>query len=360
MSEDFVAAMRRATAAVRGLNVADATGIIQRALGGFAAPPGVAEAAPARRARRPLREVVRTLRDGRRALGRQGLRRPIQEPPLPDGAAFRAEHYACAAGARRYRLYVPASAQDAPQGLVVMLHGCTQSPEDFATGTGMNRLAEAHGLLVAYPEQTRADNSMACWNWFRPGDQRRDAGEPAILAGLARHIVAAFGVPPGRVFVAGLSAGGAMAAVLGETYPDVFAAVGVHSGLPAGCASDVVSAFAAMRGDPGAAPAVRRGDAIPRTIVFHGAADRTVHPSNAGQIVAAAGRPLWDERGEAGGRAYVRSVAEGRDGAPEVECWIVEGAGHAWSGGDAGGSYADPAGPDASAEMVRFFLQGPA
>jgi poly(hydroxyalkanoate) depolymerase family esterase len=357
MSEDFVAAMRRATAAVRGLNVADATGIIQRALGGVVASPGVKEANPARRS---LREVVRTLREGRRALGRQGLRRPVQEPPLADGAAFRAERYACAAGARRYRLYVPASAQGAPRGLVVMLHGCTQSPEDFAMGTRMNRVAEAHGLLVAYPEQTRVDNSMACWNWFRPGDQRRDAGEPAILAGIARHIVAAFGVPPGRVFVAGLSAGGAMAAVLGETYPDVFAAVGVHSGLPAGSAGDVVSAFAAMRGDPGLAPPAPRSNAMPRTIVFHGGADRTVHPSNAGQIVAASRRPLRDERGEAGGRGYVRSVAEDADGVPEVECWIVDGAGHAWSGGDAGGSHADPAGPDASAEMVRFFLQGPA
>ena len=200
---------------------------------------------------------------------------------------------------------------------------------------------------------------MACWNWFRPGDQRRDAGEPAILAGLARHIVAGVRRAAKRVFVAGLSAGGAMAAVLGETYPDLFAAVGVHSGLPAGCASDVMSAFAAMRGDPGVAPAVRRRGRMPRTIVFHGGADRTVHPSNAEQIVAAARSPaaLRDERGEAGGRAYVRIVADGPGGPPELECWMVDGAGHAWSGGDPAGSYADPAGPDASAEMVRFFLQ---
>ena len=283
MSEDFVAAMRRATEVVRGLKVADATEIVQRALG-IGGPP--AEMPPARPSGRPpLREVVRTLSEGRRRLLRRALDeglRPAPEPAVEPGAEFRQETFACAAGSRRYRLYVPASLAGEPAGLVVMLHGCTQTPEDFATGTAMNRLAEAHRLLVAYPEQTRSNNPMACWNWFRPGDQQRDGGEPAILAGLTRAVADEFQVPADRVFVAGLSAGGAMAAVLAATYPELFAAVGVHSGLPYGAANDVTSAFATMRGERDAAPTAAQTDGpVPRMIVFQGSADRTVHPSNA-------------------------------------------------------------------------------
>ena len=168
-----------------------------------------------------------------------------------------------------------------------MLHGCTQSPDDFAVGTRMNAIAEAHGLLVAYPAQTTIDNAGSCWNWFRPGDQRRDIGEPAIIAEITRALVAEFDVDPLRVFVAGLSAGGAMAAVMGEAYPELYAAIGVHSGLPYGSASDVVSAFAAMRDEPTEVIRClgwRQAVKLP-TIVFQGSADRTVHPSNAGRIM---------------------------------------------------------------------------
>jgi poly(hydroxyalkanoate) depolymerase family esterase len=311
--------------------------------------------------------VVRLLREGR---GRIGAPLPPAAPrPAPavaEGARFLSRAHAGPAGGRSYRLYVPVSAQDRPRGLIVMLHGCRQDPDDFATGTAMNRVAEAHGLLVAYPAQDGAANPAACWSWFNPGDQRRGAGEPAIIAGIAQEIVAEFGVDPGAVFAAGLSAGGAMAAVLGEAYPDVFAAVGVHSGLPTGAASDVVSAFAAMRDGSGRAATGRRdgrrdGGAgpRPRVIVFHGEADATVHPANARRIVLAAaeGKAAREERGvSAGGRAYARSVFADADGAETVELWLVEGAGHAWSGGAAAGSFTDPAGPDASAEMARFFL----
>ncbi len=295
MNDDFVAEMLRATGSVRAGDLAGATALIQDALAGRTRAPGAAAPRrpdgdepsrrfPGRRLRKSLGEVLRTLRAGRRSLGLDGRARgeawtpQVPELPLPAGAEFRDLNYAGAAGGRRYRLYVPASATEGLEGLVVMLHGCTQSPEDFAAGTGMNALAEAHRLLVAYPAQTRGDNSMACWNWFRPGDQARGAGEPAIIAGLTERIRDEFGVSRDRVFVAGLSAGGAMAAILAETYPELYAAVGIHSGLAHGSANDVVSAFAAMRGQGGIEPAptaaaggIRRAaaDRLPRQRRHH-------------------------------------------------------------------------------------------
>ena len=200
------------------------------------------------RLRKSLGETVRTLKARKAPQPGWKLpgRRVATEVPVPEGAAFRDLHYSCSAGARRYRLYVPASAGDGLRGLIVMLHGCTQSPEDFAAGTGMNAVAEENRLLLVYPAQTSRDNQMACWNWFRPDDQTRGAGEPAIIAGLTESIRSEFGIPRDRVFVAGLSAGGAMAAIMGETYPDLYAAIGVHSGLAFGSANDVRSAFSAM------------------------------------------------------------------------------------------------------------------
>jgi poly(hydroxyalkanoate) depolymerase family esterase len=284
---------------------------------------------------------------------------------LPDGAAFRSESYRGRTGSRDYRHYVPASAGDGVGGIVLMLHGCTQSPEDFAVGTKMNALAEAHRLVVIYPEQARGANAQTCWNWFSTGDQRRDRGEPDILAGIARTAMAEHGVAADRVFVAGLSAGAAMAVILGETYPDVFAAVGAHSGLPFGAARDVPSAFAAMAGNRQAATEAAPASAIRRSIVFHGAADRTVHPSNGDEIARRAGNAPGrsaiqsTETGERGGRRFRRSLSTDASGQVLSEHWLIDGLGHAWSGGDGAGSYADPAGPDASAEMIRFFLDLP-
>jgi poly(hydroxyalkanoate) depolymerase family esterase len=231
-----------------------------------------------RRLREPLGEALRTLAEGRQRLGldggfsgagltgeRPGMPSPSRAPgmPLPQGAEFRDLRHACAVGARRYRLYVAASAGDAPQGLIVMLQGCTQSPEDFAAVTGMKAVAEKHHRLATYPAQTSGDNAMACWNWFRPDDQARDAGEPAVIASLTRSVRNAFGVPHDRVFVAGLSAGGATAAILGETWPELYAGVGVHSGLAHGSANDVLSASAAMRGQAAFEP-VESGPAMAR------------------------------------------------------------------------------------------------
>jgi poly(hydroxyalkanoate) depolymerase family esterase len=259
-------------------------------------------------------------------------------------------------------LYVPSTRDQGIEGLVLMLHGCKQDPVDFAVGTRGNETAEAGRMIAVYPGQVSPANPAGCWNWFEPRDQRRGSGEPAILADLARSLAAEYGVPHERVFVAGLSAGGAMAAILAQTYPDVFAAAGIHSGLAAGSAVDVASAFAAMKGSRREPTVARRSDATaaPRLIVFHGSADSTVHPSNAETIVEARRPPdavahHLDGRTD-DGRRFRRIVHRSVEGDAVLEHWTVEGLGHAWSGGNRLGSYTDPTGPDASAQMVRFFL----
>jgi poly(hydroxyalkanoate) depolymerase family esterase len=319
--------------------------------------------------RRPLGEVLKRLREGKARIGAldwPATRARRQPLPIPKGARFLHRSFACAAGMRSYKLYIPASAPERPLGLVVMLHGCKQDPDDFATGTNMNTLVEQYRVLVAYPHQPNSANASSCWNWFRPADQMRDAGEPSIIAGLTREIISEFGLDRDRVFVAGLSAGGAMAAVMGETYPDLYGAMGIHSGLAYGSANDVVSAFAAMRGESGAVQRTKPDSksACPgiRTIVFQGSADAIVHSSNADRIVSAArsqavpGRAWEESSASSGGRSYTRAVLSGTEGGPILEYWLIDGAGHAWSGGQHEGSYTDPSGPDASAEMMRFFF----
>jgi poly(hydroxyalkanoate) depolymerase family esterase len=237
-----------------------------------------------------------------------------------------------------------------------MLHGCTQDPDDFAAGTAMNDLAREQGFLVLYPAQVQHANASRCWNWFKHNHQRRDRGEPALLAGMTRSVMARHAVDPSRVYVAGLSAGGAMAAILGDAYPDLYAAVGVHSGLNPGAATDVKSAFEAMkRGAPGSAAPDR-----PPTIVFHGDRDTTVNPANGEHVVAqhASRATAEGERARSGnGRDYTRRRYRDAQGRVVAEHWVVHGSGHAWSGGRAAGSYTDARGPDATREMLRFFLE---
>ena len=303
---------------------------------------------------------------------------PQPRPPgaPPDTGSFQTHIYQGRTGTRQYKLFVPPGRSDETLGLIVMLHGCTQNPDDFAAGTRMNEIAAERGFLVLYPAQAPRSNHSKCWNWFQPGDQRRGAGEPELLASLTRHIVQTHPVDPARVYVAGLSAGGAMADILGREYPDVFAAVGVHSGLPQGAAHDVASAFAAMRHGPGAAARMSAGlagGAPPAAnangtpiIVFHGDADDTVHPSNGSQVIGASlgdAAELTTERAAAGDRRITRTVHRRPGAAPDEpslgEHWLIHGAGHAWSGGDPTASYADARGPDASREMVRFFDEHP-
>ncbi|MCO6382660.1 PHB depolymerase family esterase [Oceanicola sp. 502str15] len=290
-----------------------------------------------------------------------GARATAQPPTLAEGAQFLSSTHQGKSGSRAYRTYVPASAAAGATGIVMMLHGCTQTPEDFAIGTGMNALAERDGFVVIYPEQSRGANAQTCWNWFSPNDQRRDRGEPEILAGIARSAMAQYDVPPSRCFVAGLSAGAAMAVILGQTYPDVFAAAGAHSGLPYGAAKDVASAFSAMAGQTSGHAGARSQTAL-RTIVFHGGADSTVHASNGEMIARDAARngpsPSVETThgGAENGRSYTATTCSGPDGRAYLEHWVIEGLGHAWSGGQPEGSYTDAQGPDASAEMVRFFF----
>jgi poly(hydroxyalkanoate) depolymerase family esterase len=297
---------------------------------------------------------------------------PRDDVPVAPGE-FITRAFKSDAGARAYKLYVPSTwkpGQDEVP-LLIMLHGCTQDPDDFAAGTRMNVLAEQHGFIVAYPAQPAHANSGRCWNWFRAQDQARDAGEPALIAGITREIVATHRVDPRRIFVAGLSAGAAMAVILAATYPELYAAVGVHSGLPYASAHDMASAFAAMQGHApargqwtGAAHAPRVAVPAVPTIIFHGDRDTTVAASNADAIAAQvrAGQPgpatLHErvEPGEAGGRSYTRTVLADGANPPLVEQWTLHGSGHAWSGGDSRGSFTEGGGPDASAEMVRFFL----
>jgi poly(hydroxyalkanoate) depolymerase family esterase len=344
--------------------------------GAWTAPQsGEANAAPPRsgmsRQRIPeaLHGMLGRLGQGGAALGLDGLlgravgRAPL---PVPDGARFDERRYANAAGSRAYKLYVPRGYDGQALPLVVMLHGCTQSPDDFAAGTRMNDLAEEKTFLVAYPAQTELANASRCWNWFNTGDQQRDHGEPSLIAGITRAIMRDFPVEPGRIYIAGLSAGGAAAAIMGSTYPDLYAAIGVHSGLPCGAADDVASAFAAMRqgrfpAGGGSRQHGRCGGVVP-TIVFHGDRDTIVNPVNADQIIAqskgAADLRTTVTRGNApGGICYTRIVQADRHGQPMLEQWVLHGAGHAWSGGSPAGSYTEPRGPDASREMMRFFFQ---
>jgi poly(hydroxyalkanoate) depolymerase family esterase len=286
------------------------------------------------------------------------------EVVAPAAGHWTAGVYTGPAGQRAWKLYLPSGYHGQPLPLVVMLHGCTQNADDFAAGTRMNFIAEAEPFLVLYPAQAVAANNSRCWNWFQPADQQRGQGEPALIAGMTRLVMAGHQVDAERVYVAGLSAGGAMAAILAVTYPDLFAAVGVHSGMAPGSAQDFPSALQTMQGRGLGGHSHVPGPAIP-LILFHGDKDTTVHPVNADEFirqwVGAPGTTRVSLRqGEvAGGRAYSCAVYQEPGGQTRVERWTVHGAGHAWSGGSPNGTFTDPAGPDASRELVRFFREHP-
>lgn len=380
-----------------------ATQAIQRALGartaGFPMPSTTAagaadtSAAPARAQRAwhagrghaaDVHDVEVVERAGPRArpdaAGAAGAAQPsdAQAPGSFERIAFSAPG---GAPQDHYWLYVPpgaASAAGQPMPLVLMLHGCTQNPQDFATGTAMNGLAGKANALVLYPAQSPQANPKSCWNWFRPQDQLRDAGEPATLVAMVRDVMRRHPVDAQRVFVAGLSAGAAMAALLAREYPDMFAAVGVHSGLQPGAARNVMGALSAMKNgaklSPAPAAPVSPGKALPALIVFHGDADRTVDARNAEQLVQATLATRGHAPGEvaraeqsgqsAAGQRYTRTLYAAADSPPAgshtlVEQWTLHGAGHAWAGGDARGSHTDPRGVNASQEMLRFFMEHP-
>ena len=302
---------------------------------------------------------------------------------VPTGGRFVERTYTNQAGTRTYKLYIPSGYMGQEVPLMVMLHGCTQSPNDIAAGTQMNVLAEENIFIVAYPAQAQGANMNKCWNWFKASDQQRGRGEPSLVAGITRQVIEEYNVADGQVYVVGMSAGGAMAAIMAETYPDLYAAVGSHSGLAPGAAHDMPSAFAAMhqggpatprRDVPIATPTGESARIVP-AIVFHGDRDKTVHPRNADRLLehycpakttgsreaAGGSTPRGTVRhGQVpGGHAYTRATYRDAGGRAIAERWTVHGLGHAWSGGSSSGSYTDPMGPDASVEMVRFFNENP-
>lgn len=337
-------------------------------------PPSAAEPAAGRTRTPsfvdPLGDTIAALRAVRRTFGGLELwplpvrpwRTETELPPLPEGAHFDRHTFTCSAGSRDYRLYVPANSGTRPKGLVVMLHGCRQTPEDFAVGTRMNAAAEARGFLVLYPHQPTSANANGCWNWHRLSDQLRHGGEPAIIAGIIGELMETWGLARAQVFVAGLSAGGAMTAILTRTHPELFAAACIHSGVAAGLADDLRSGLAAMRGrfpESRSEEHVAPADIVP-TIVFQGDADRVVHPSNADRIFADLDPTATDVRTETRDDDGVTSTVTTRidaDGNPSAELWHVAGGPHAWFGGDPAGSFAVPTGPDATGEMLRFFSE---
>ena len=452
MTPEFQERMAKATELTRSGRLQEAAALIQAALAGAG---GVSRSDPddrAGQATRPLdpadvtdlpwRAVpAQTTPDpagaGPAPADTVASPRPETPPPADPGRIVRAAFSEPTAGTRQYRLYLPPQAVGRRAPLVVMLHGCNQDPDDFARGTRMDEAARREGFAVLYPGQSSAANPQRCWNWFRASDQGRDHGEAALLAAMIRQIIGEHDLDADRVFVAGLSAGGAMAAVLGRSYPRLFAAVGVHSGLAPGSATDLPSAFLAMRGldatglpgglggavaGAGALAGTPLGSDFPRinpmginpmginpmeinpagtgvgataprnieanarastcagdrtearhptipTIVFHGSADPIVHPRNGDQVLAQAtpegGRVDSDSpqaAGPAGAAAWpgrrpvTRSLVRDRHGVVVAEHWVIHGAAHAWSGGSLTGSFTDPSGPDATAEMVRFFL----
>jgi poly(hydroxyalkanoate) depolymerase family esterase len=390
LNQDII---REATRLTRAGQLVEATALLQRMLRGESAPDASSDTGsrialagpliidakanpveetdsppqsePATSAQPRMFRASLDRKERRSGIGLRGVmkRAPLSTPDIvPEGARFIERTYSSPAGSRAYRLFIPSRYREQPLPLVVMLHGCTQSPDDFAAGTRMNFLAEEQNCFVVYPAQPSQANQSKCWNWFRAADQQRGRGEPSLIAGITRQIMDDYLVDRKRVYVGGLSAGAAAAAVMGATYNDLYAAIGIHSGLACGVATDLPSALVAMR-QGGSGHKVVSGDRPPLpTIVFHGDRDTTVHPNNGGQILEQSVRTTSTQkkvhRGQVpGGHAYTRTILSDASGRGMLEHWNIHGAGHAWSGGSPAGSYTDPRGPDATREMLRFFLE---
>lgn len=375
MTRIFSGAMRRANRLMSPTKLRMAARSLQKAMTGMLvksalAPLSALEPKPAKprkkatpKSGRTLGVVLKQLRAVQvpEPTAAVGNKRHTGAVATREGARFLSRTHSATTGTRDYKIYLPASQPKRPKGLILMLHGCSQNPDDFARGTHMNSLAEKSGLAIVYPSQTGKQNAASCWNWFEPGNQSRGAGEPAVLASLTKKLMADYDLRRDCVFVAGLSAGGAMAAILADVYPDIFSAAGVHSGLARGSARNVLSAMSVMRnGGVGANAVTETPTHKVRRIVFQGDADSVVHPSNASMIVASAlgddAIPTKITKRAVRGRTYTRSDFAGSDGVVQLELWMLEGAQHAWSGGRPTGSFTDSKGPDASAQMIRFFL----
>ena len=363
MNPDTNITMAEALRLTRAGRLSDATAVLRRGLasgGAGSARLGLVKDLQARLPALPGRPGPPDIVSSARPTGAGSFGGPAAaKAAVAPGGEIRRLVHTEGTGSRGYDLYIPTGYASEPVALVIMLHGGKQNGTDFAAGTRMNESAERHTFLVAYPEQSRAANAGGYWNWFSAPDQQANTGEPAIIAGITRRIMSDLAVDPTRVYVAGFSAGGAMAAIMAATYPDVYAAVGVHSGLAYRAAHDLGSAFAAMR-NGGTPPPT---STVP-LIVIHGDRDTIVAPINADKLIAArlaAGDITHREapitaRSD-NGRGHTHTVHRNPDGSAAAETVIVHGGGHAWYGGSPTGSYTDPDGPDSSTEMIKFFLQ---
>lgn len=323
------------------------------------------------------RPVTGTSADPDNALDTGGTSLPVWVKPKTrqrHPEAFVTRTFRHPVGQRDYKLYGAVAGAKTAVPLVVMLHGCKQSPDDFALGTRMNLHAAERGCLVLYPAQSWVANGYACWNWFGARDQGRDEGETALLAGMVREVMAMHPVDPEKVVVMGMSAGAAMSVNLVCAYPELFRGLGVHSGMPYGAAQSASAALKAMKqGASVLRPWPTASQDVP-VVVFHGDSDDVVDPVNARQLLvqltqpAVEGttalaaetipvKPLVSVTVPAGqGRGHTREVYLGANGQTQHAFWWVHGAGHAWSGGDPEGSYTDGQGPDATHEMLMFLL----
>jgi poly(hydroxyalkanoate) depolymerase family esterase len=362
MNDQMQVAMAEATRLTRAGRLAEATVLIQRTLGGVTTPIGrFTHADVPNEAGVRVVEATLTLPEPMIQGGSEASSSSQPEGKFVDGA------YSNTAGTRTYKLYIPRNYTGQAVPLVIMLHGCTQNAVDFAAGTRMNMFAEGKTFLVAYPEQVSSANNSKCWNWFQPADQQRGKGEPSLISGITRQIMNSYHVDINRVYVGGMSAGGAMAVIMAVTYPDLYAAVGVHSGLAYRAAHDVRSGIRAMR--RGTSHSMQHLTTVIPLISFHGDCDTTVSSVNADHLLnqwlqatnpeqnRSAYSPKVEWGQVVGGRAYTRSIFHSANGQVIAEKWLVHQAGHVWSGGSSNGSFTDSKGPDASIELLRFFAE---
>jgi poly(hydroxyalkanoate) depolymerase family esterase len=307
-------------------------------------------------------------------------RSPAKQHGFSQPGSFLVSSVTNAAGTRPYKLYVPSGYRGQALPLVVMLHGCKQDPDDFASGTRMNAMAEEKQCFVLYPAQTKSASRLKCWNWFKTTNQQRDCGEPSLIADMVKQVMREYRIDQSRVYIGGLSAGGAMAVIMARSYPDLFAAAAVHSGVAYHAANNSYSALVTMKHGPRLSPKMAAMEAnkqaqLPNVpiIVFHGDADSVVHPKNGDHVVRQIIpiRVEDESQKEVGtsntlsviegklpeGRAYTRTLHRDEEGRLIAEQWVIHGSGHAWSGGSDNGSHTDPLGPDATGEMMRFFYK---
>lgn len=299
--------------------------------------------------------------------------------PGTTSGVYSTKSFTNSSGTRSYGLYIPSGYKvGTPMPLVVGLHGCVGSALDFVNQSGLNSVAEVNKFIVAYPEQTSAANNLKCWNWYTTAGQQRGSGEASIIAGITQQVKQDYSVNNSRVFTLGLSAGGAMAVNMGVLYPDVFAGVGVGSGLTWKAGAGGLSGYPAMTAEQSGQQIHISQGANSRTVpvyIFHGLQDKTVVPKNADDLAVSwiAANDLADDGsrnnsvpanpvstvfGTSSGDTFTTATYNDRNGQELIQVVKVTNMGHAWSG-RSGAAYTYPAGPDETSLMYSFLSRHP-